>query len=104
MFASKDSPGCVLVAEQKPSYWGPWISVKDISPENGKRVLVVGNCIIDRVIDYQTATYHQDDSCNPGEPWWDVDGDHCDCCGGPKICEDYEITHWMPLPPLPEIK
>ena len=77
----------------------PWINIDGGLPDLHKRVLTVGICHNGN-IDYQTATYEQN---GEGERfYWIIDGDHCDCCGGPNVCEGYTVTHWMEIPELPK--
>jgi len=68
---------------------GEWISVDERLPEEGTNVLVVyqfGSA--PETVDIWAATYEGEDA-GSGELYW-RDG------------EDFlEVTHWMPLPPLP---
>ena len=58
-----------------------WISVNDRLPEEGIVVIVYGRIYSERK---------------------SVDIDYVDKSGNFHYC-DKEVTHWMPLPPLPEV-
>ena len=66
-----------------------WISVKDRLPENMQRVLVIGTSMAH--IAYIDKTISE----IKGQFWWRD--------AAPGLYFD-EITHWMPIPPLPEEK
>jgi hypothetical protein len=60
-----------------------WISVKDRLPEKGTYVLTYDG------LDMNLARFTGEDS----KYYWD-----CDTYG----MYDYDVTHWMPLPPPPK--
>lgn len=65
-----------------------WISVKDRLPERRGIYLVCAEFFEDaRNLHVRTGYYNKDKG-------WDLDVT-CDT-------SDYEVTHWMPLPSLPE--
>ena len=67
-----------------------WISVKDRLPEIGKDVLI---CDINHLgVPIAVGKYSPD----PNWSDWETDADFWQGTG------DLEVTHWMPLPELPE--
>lgn len=69
-----------------------WISVKDRLPENNKVVLVyVHDTTICGTHRFMTG------SCDKG--FWFL-GVHLDCLSFPH--NEYNVTHWMPLPDPPK--
>lgn len=72
-------------ADENPK--SPWISVEDKLPEPEKDVIILDGR---KHIDIDHLTYDGEDNYI----WWKSDDT--------IWCEDDEITHWMPIPELPE--
>lgn len=69
-----------------------WISVENRLPKEGDTVLCYNSMIC--------TGFYQNEYCpfEESKKGWNLDlsEDELD------ICEDYEVTHWMPLPNPPE--
>ncbi len=65
----------------------PWTRIEDALPESGRRVLAYDggsprpDLSIATFFDFGAGRYWRDDNCN-----------------------DLDVTHWMPLPDVPEVK
>ena len=70
-----------------------WIPVSERLPEDRATVLVAFTEYPEQ-IDILTATYYKHYEGFGGvDNWWDIEGWHSG-----------NVTHWMPLPKLPEVK
>lgn len=68
-----------------------WISVKDSTPSNEKKVLCFGSLTTDLGFSFYTDIAY----CCDGQNWSFFNG---------TISDGWSITHWMPLPEPPEVK
>jgi hypothetical protein len=99
------------------SAFGVWVPVAERLPKAGRRVFVTalnGVHLWPTVGEYWPAgTMDASNWDDPPDEWWDEDGDKCtnpepgwyESPLEPEMkYELTSVTHWMPLPPLPDTR